>query len=76
MAQDNALKAEQSKVSVLETHIRAQDSQLQAQTRAVAELKQQVSMAQAQTRRMEILSARLSNRESNDRGELADVSRP
>jgi len=30
VAQDNALKAEQSKVSVLEAHIRAQNSQLHA----------------------------------------------
>ena len=77
VAQDNALKAEQSKVSVLEAHIRAQDSQLQAQTRAVAELKQQVSIVQAQTRRMETLTARLASLETkHPAGLVADARRP
>ena len=77
LAQDNALKAEQSKVSVLEAHILAQDSQMQAQTRAVAELKQQVSMVQAQARRMETLAARLASLETkHPAGLVADARRP
>ena len=75
--QGEALKSGQTKIGVLESQVRLQNSQLQIQTQAIAELKQQIAVVQTQTRRMEILSARVSNRERNDRvGQIADASRP
>ncbi|MFZ4702507.1 MAG: hypothetical protein ACOYMG_20880, partial [Candidatus Methylumidiphilus sp.] len=70
LAQEAALKAEQAKVSALE-------SRMLTQTQTITEMKQQMALVQAQAKRMETLAARLVKLDTQPTvGTLAVASKP